>query len=138
MAEHPDVAIVRRGYEAFASGDMGWMNENLADDAVWHVPGYNPGSGDFVGREAILASFGRLFQATAGTFKLEVHDVVGNDQHIVGLATFRAESPDGEAYESRGVNVFHLEGGKAKEVWILNEDTTAGDAFFNKLPWPSA
>ena len=138
MPEHPDVEIVRRGYEAFASGDMGWMNENLADDVVWHTPGNNPGSGDFAGREAVLGSFGRLFQATGGTFKVEVHDVVGNDQHVVGLATFTAQSPDGEAYQARVVNVFHLEDSKAKEVWVYNEDTTAADAFFNKLPWPSA
>jgi uncharacterized protein len=105
---------------------------------VWHVAGNNPGSGDYVGKDGVLASFGRLFQATGGTLKVDVHDVVGNDQHVVGLATFRAQSPDGEAYESRGVNVFHLDDGKAKEVWVFNEDTAAADAFFNKLSWPGA
>jgi ketosteroid isomerase-like protein len=138
MPEHPNIELVRRGYEAFASGDMAWMNENLAEDVVWHTPGNNPGSGEFAGRDAVIGSFGRLFGATGGTFKLAVHDVVGNDQHVVGLATFSAQGPDGEAFESRGVNVFHVENGKAKEVWLYNEDTTVADAFFNKLAWPSA
>src|SRR5438309_2047225 len=100
MAEHPNVELVRQGYEAFANGDMAWMSENLAEDVKWHTPGNNPGAGDYVGREAVIASFGRLFQATGGTLKLELHDVVGNDQHVAGLATFRAQTPDGETFES--------------------------------------
>jgi hypothetical protein len=31
----------------------------------------------------VIGPFGGLFQVAGGTLKLELHDVVGNDQHAV-------------------------------------------------------
>ncbi len=31
----------------------------------------------------VIGPFGRLFQVASGTLKLELHNVVGNDQHVV-------------------------------------------------------
>lgn len=42
MSEHPDCALVRRGYEAFGKGDMEMMGTLLTADAIHHVPGSNP------------------------------------------------------------------------------------------------
>ena len=39
MAEHPDVALVRRGYAAFSAGDMATLSELLAEDARQYQPG---------------------------------------------------------------------------------------------------
>ena len=56
MAEHPNVAIVRSAYDAFAKGDLDGALRDLADDCVFHFGGEGPNSGDHKGREAISAA----------------------------------------------------------------------------------
>ena len=45
MSEHPNAARLRRGHEAFSSGDMDTLTELIAEDTVWHWPGKSPISG---------------------------------------------------------------------------------------------
>src|SRR3989304_193111 len=98
MAEHPNAALIRAGYQAFAAGDMGKVGELFSPDIVWHAPGSNPLSGDQVGAEAVFANFGKLFELTAGTFGQEIHDVVANADHVVVLVT----GWGGKRHASRG------------------------------------
>ncbi len=42
MADHPNAARLREGYEAFASGDVTALREMFADDVVWHIAGEHP------------------------------------------------------------------------------------------------
>jgi len=131
MADHPNAQIVRRGYEAFAKGDFDTLKEIFADDIIWHVPGQSSLSGDYKGVEQVFGFFGQLVQGTGGTFKLELHDVVGNDDHVVGLARLTA-SKDGKNVDNLVANVFHVNSdGKATEVWGLSDDTRAFDDFWD-------
>jgi ketosteroid isomerase-like protein len=59
---HPNEELTRRGYAAFATGDMVALDELFADDVIWHVGGRSPLSGDYKGKEAVFAMFGRLAQ----------------------------------------------------------------------------
>jgi ketosteroid isomerase-like protein len=59
MAEHPNVAWTRRGYEAFAKADLATLSELLAGDASWHVLGIGPLSGSYHGRDEIFTFFAR-------------------------------------------------------------------------------
>jgi len=135
MQEHPNVALFRQAYAAFAAGDLAWLGAHLAEDVVWHSPGHGPASGESAGKAEVLRYFARLSQATGGTLRLVVHDVVGNDRHVVGIVYFSAEGPDGETFEARAVNVFHVDQDKATEVWVFNENQDRADVFFMKLPW---
>ena len=45
MTEHPNVELTRRGYDAFAKGDLATLSELIAEDAAWHVLGVGPLSG---------------------------------------------------------------------------------------------
>ncbi len=90
MTEHPNVELTRRGYDAFAKGDLAALSELLADDVTWHVRGVGPLSGDHLGRDEVFAFFGRLAEETAGTFRFDVHDVLANDEHSVALCTLSA------------------------------------------------
>ncbi len=131
MADHPNVELVRRGYQAFADGDMAWMKENLAGDIVWHVPGNNPLSGDKVGIDPVLAFFGQTIQMTEGTFRIELHDVVGGEDHVVALTTATGSRPDGRTLVNRAAQIFHVRDGKAAEVWNFTDDQAALDAFLS-------
>ena len=42
MTEHPHVELTRRGYDAFAKGDLATLSELIADNVTWHVLGVGP------------------------------------------------------------------------------------------------
>ena len=127
---HPNEDVVRRGYDAFATGDMDTLGSLFADDAVWHVQGRNPLAGDYRGVEAILGYFGQSMQLTGGNFSVEVHDVIGNDNHVVGLHRARGER-QGRRMDGNSALIFHLSDGKVREVWQMFEDPYENDEFWS-------
>lgn len=76
MAEHPHAALVRKGYEAFNRGDMETLAEILAGDATHHVPGNSPLSGDYKGRDEMLAYYRRLAEESDGTMTATLMNVL--------------------------------------------------------------
>jgi hypothetical protein len=60
-------------------------------------------------------------ELTAGTFRAELHDVVGDDRHTIGLHLGTGERGVG-SLEDREVLVFHLRDGKVTEVWQYIEN----------------
>ena len=130
MTEHPNVEYARRGYAAFGIGDLATLSELIADDAVWHAQGVGPLSGDYRGRDQVFGFFGRLAEETGGTFRLDVHDILANDEHTVVLATLTA-SRNGKSIEVPVVNVSHNDGdGKITEFWTSTTDPQAGLDFW--------
>ncbi len=126
MAEHPNVELMRRGYAAFAAGDMDTVGSLMADDIVWHSPGNNPLSGEFKGKDQVFADFAKLLELTGGTFGQEVHDVVANDQHAVVLVDSKWDKP--KPFRVRNVHIWHVSGGKVTEFWAYSEDQPGEDA----------
>ena len=129
MGPEENARLVRRGYEAFSSGDMATLAGLFAAGAVWHVPGNGTLSGAKEGRDAILAHFGELFARSGGTLKVTLHDVIGGDEHTIGLQRVYARR-EHAVIDQNGANVFHLRDGVVSEVWELHEDTAASDAFW--------
>ena len=126
---HPDEEVVRRGYDAFSRGDMQALRELFDPDIVWHTPGRSQLAGDHRGVDAVLGFFGRTMELTGGTFRIELHDVVANDEHVVGLHTVTAER-EGKTLQDRNILVFHVRDGRTSEVWQFWTDQYAADAFF--------
>jgi uncharacterized protein len=130
VTEHPNVEMARRGYEAFAKGDLATLTEVIADDVVWHVRGVGPLSGDYHGRDQVFGFFGRLAEETGGTFRLDVHDILANDQHTTVLATLHA-SRGGKSVETQVVNVTHNDAnGRTTEFWTATTDPEAALDFW--------
>jgi ketosteroid isomerase-like protein len=125
MSAHEDEAAIRRAYDAFSRGDMATLTELIAEDATWHVAGRNRWSGTKRGRDAIFAYFGEL---GAVGIKVELHDVVSNDRHTVGLHRATGEH-GGRRLEENVALVFHLRGGKIHEAWEQGNDTRAIDEY---------
>jgi uncharacterized protein len=126
---HSNEELVRRGIDAFGKGDMDTVRETFAEDIVWHSPGRNAFAGDYRGIDEVLGQFGRLFEETGGTFSLEIHDVLANDDHVVVLARARGERK-GKTLDDDGVQIFHVKDGKVTESWIHPGDSYAADEFF--------
>jgi ketosteroid isomerase-like protein len=130
MAEHPNVALLRKGYEAFAKGDMATLTELFSEDAVWHVPGNGPMSGVHRGRDAVFAAFAKAAQLSGGTLKIELHDALANDEHAVAL-TRETASRQGKQFDSLEVAVYHVRNGKVTEYWTFSEDQPRADEFWS-------
>ena len=128
---HPNEELTRRGFDAFAKGDVDTLRELFDQDAVWHAPGRSPLSGDYRGVDAILGFFARLAELTGGTFRTDVHDVVANDEHAVAIYATRGER-EGRTLENRTVLVSHIRNGKIAEAWLMSEDQYAADEFFSQ------
>jgi ketosteroid isomerase-like protein len=128
---HPNEDFVREGYAAFARGDMeALQREFFAENVRWHFPGRSPFGGDYQGVSEVLGWLGRTFEASGGTIRVELHDVVGNDQHVAALTIVRAERP-GKRLEDNTVQVFHISGGRVTEVWTSPGDQYASDDFWS-------
>ena len=83
---------VRRGYDAFNSGDMNTLTEIFDGSASWHTPGRSPIAGDYKGHEAIFAHFGRYGGETGGSFSARLlHVLKGEDGRVIGLHRNTAE-----------------------------------------------
>ncbi len=129
MTEHANVELTRQGYAAFAKGDLATLAGQLADDVTWHVLGTGPLSGTYHGRDEVFGFFGRLAEETAGTFRLDVHDVLANDEHAVTLCTLSASRGD-KSIEIPVANVAHVRDGKVTEFWTATTDPQASIDFW--------
>ncbi len=126
---HPNADLVRKGFEAFDAGDMAALDAIMADDMVWHASGTGVVSGDFVGKQAVFESFALIPQET-DAFSQEIHAIVADDEHTVALVNATL-TRRGKTASIAQVFVFHLEDGKAKEVWVTPFDQAAADAFWS-------
>lgn len=129
MGTQENVELIRRGYEAFDAGDMATLRELFAEDAVWYVAGNGVLSGAKQGREAILAYFGELATRSDGTFKVTLQELIGGDNHIVGLQHNHAET-NGKTLDTDGALTFQVRDGKVTEGREFYVDTAQGDAFW--------
>ena len=120
MAEHPNVESTRASLEAFMKGDLETMAAGVRDDAVWRVPGTNRFAGTIEGKPAILGRFQAQAEAGIRVAIDEIHDIVGNDDHVVALLRTSVQGPGGSA-SGNAVFVMHVSGGQLKELWISND-----------------
>jgi ketosteroid isomerase-like protein len=122
--------LVRRGYEAFNTGDAATLMNLFAKDAVQHVPGSGPFAGTYKGPEAILGYYGKLAEHTGGTFRAHLMDVHGDGSgHVMASHLISAER-NGQTRVSRGSLVFTFVGDKATDLLELHGDLPGDDAFF--------
>ena len=115
MRADENAAIIRRGYEAFNSGDMETLTEIFDERAVWHLPGRSSLADDYQGREATFAYFGRLGQETGGSFRAELERLLADDDdRVVGIHHNTAER-EGKQLDDDVCLVFQLKDGRVTE-----------------------
>jgi ketosteroid isomerase-like protein len=131
MAEHPDVVLVRRGYEAFSTGDVATLSEIIADDAEQYQPGSGSMSGQHAGRDAILEFYGRLASETDGSFRVDLSHVYTDGQGQV-VACHRATAKRGDRELDTGAAlIFTVRDGRAQQIHGVQEDLDEWDEFWS-------
>lgn len=120
--------LVRGLYRAFTDRDVAALDELLAENAVWHVPGTNPLAGHHRGRLAIVKYFTALGQRTGGTFRAQIIDVLASETRAVAIARSTGER-EGRRYDGLYCLLVAIERDVITEAWIMPADAFALDAF---------
>jgi ketosteroid isomerase-like protein len=128
---HPNEDLVREAFAAFGRGDIeALQRQYFAPDIRWHFPGRSPLAGHHEGVAQVAEKLGRPAELSGGTHHIELHDVIGNDNHVVVLATAHAERP-GRHLEVNVVHVFHVRDGRVTEAWTHHGDLYSLDEFWS-------
>jgi ketosteroid isomerase-like protein len=107
-----NVAVIRRGYEAFAVGDVPAVLE-LFDDAIdWYAPDTIRFGGRFHGRDGVAGFFSTLPENYA-ELRVEPSLFVDRADTVVAIGTHRGRSAAGVAFEIPFVHVWTFSNGKA-------------------------
>jgi ketosteroid isomerase-like protein len=125
------IDVVGQYGAAMAAGDMQALAATFSADAVWHQPGASAVSGDHVGPDAILAHLGHFMQLSAGTFALETDTVTESGDLVSATVRFRAQREGAVDLDQHGVDVFRVADGRIAEVWLISEDQSAEDRFWD-------
>lgn len=129
MAEHPNITLIRGGFDAFNRGDLDHLSKILAKDCVHHIGGSNRFTGDHKGLDNCLAMYGELATETDGTFQAQLERVYANDHRAV--ATFRATAArKSKKLDQQTTLVFEITGGKVTDMDELAIDAKVDDAFW--------
>lgn len=133
MSEHPNAVAMRAAYTELAAGNLAGVLDYFAPDAVFHVGGNGPLTGQHKGREAIGEAMTQGVMATGGTQQFEVRGIFADDRHalvVVRETATRAE--DGKELDVEEVHLFSLNpDGSVAEGWDIPADHEAHDAFFD-------
>ena len=140
MAEHPNVARIRRGYEirgtttAFSPGDQAEIEVLFHPDLVFHGQGTSRFGQDFQGRDQFF-SVERQF---AGMLHQEVRDIFADDVHAIVLVEVHAEF-DGKKTTWAEAEVFHFgPDGRVTDTWGVPRDQEVVDDFWASVMQASA
>ncbi len=111
---------IRDGFEAFKRGDLKTVGELFTDDAVWHGRGSTKFGGDFKGKEALMGNMAQFAQ-TFQDIRLDIHDILANDKHVVALVN-NSVTRNGKTYADQQTFVFHVnDQGKTTETWVASD-----------------
>ena len=127
---HPNVERLQRFLDAYATRDREALQDAFAEDAVWHVGGTHRMSGDYKGREAILAYFDQVGAETGGTLELGPLEVIANDHRGAAFLRVTARRP-GATLDVTMAEAFQFDAeGRIREFWAHASDQQAIDRFW--------
>jgi ketosteroid isomerase-like protein len=119
QSERESLALVRRGFDALATGDMPTLTELFAVGAVWNFVPTGVLAGNYRGRDQILGWFGQTPTAFAAT----------EDRVFVQALVTGARK--GKSLKSDQVLVFSIAGAKIVAVEEYFHDYAGYAAFWN-------
>jgi ketosteroid isomerase-like protein len=124
-----NVAVVRRGFDAFNKGDEKELRAVIAADCVHHIPGDNRFSGDHKGIDNMLAVYAEMGALTEGTVHAKINDIYANDRGATVTYTLTA-TRSGKKLSERYALSFQLVDGRATDMDEATLDGKVDDAFW--------
>jgi uncharacterized protein len=97
---------------------------------AWHVPGHGPLSGDYTGHDQIGGFFQRTMELSGGTFSIDVHNVLAENDLVVVLVTVNAQR-NGLSASFPEIHVWRMKNGKATDFCEYQGDEQREDRFWS-------
>lgn len=123
--EHPNIALIRAYYAAYASGDLTALRRFFAPDIRWTIPGHHPLAGTKEGVDEVLAFFAALGRAG---FRAELYALAADGDWVLDLHRGWSTTPAG--LDSTWVLAFRIERRTIVEAVNFAGDQHAADAYF--------
>jgi ketosteroid isomerase-like protein len=137
---HVTIDLVASAYNALASGDLERIKDYWAEDMNWLVPGHNPLSGWYHGRDAFLGFMGNVGQLSNSSFNMTTSAVMVSNEYSADVTHnvgYRAgyEKEGDVPYSKLDIDVVHVlrwRDGKVIEGRgaIFGDGTTEYDQFW--------
>ena len=125
-----NIAIIRRGYEAFAKGDIQTLQTLFSPNANWRQAEVGVLKGNYEGAPAILQFFGQLAQETQGSLHVEPQAMAATGDHVFVWERFTGKRK-GETLDTTEVTIFKLDNGIVTEAINFQSDHTAVAKFWS-------
>ncbi|MBV8993157.1 MAG: nuclear transport factor 2 family protein [Pseudonocardiales bacterium] len=122
--------LVRRGYDAFADGDLATVLTILDQNITWHVPGRSPLSGDYKGHDEVKGFLTTTMELSGGTFTIDINDILSDKERVVVLCTVAAER-HGRRWSSPEVYVCRVIDNSIVDFREFQGDQEAEDEFWS-------
>jgi ketosteroid isomerase-like protein len=113
----PKERAIRELYDARARRDWDAVRALFAEEIVWHEPGEEDYSGDYRGRDDVVALLEKLVAVTEGTFQLVPEAFLNSLEHSALLVRWWAER-DGRRSEGNEIAIYRFRDGEIAEVWF--------------------
>ena len=123
MSEQENKDRIKRGYEAFSSGDLDTVMSLFDDDCEWVQPGQSAVSGTFHGKAEVMEHFGRLAEKGL-TVKLD--RLIAEGDTVVAITEVTAGGETGQ-----DADVFTVRNGKTARVEV-HGDTSLMERVYGK------
>src|SRR5918911_2868074 len=106
-----DIAVVRAGFQAFASGDVAGFAAMVAPASTWNHRNDDRLGGIHEGVDGIMAFIGESAQLTAGTLRAEPLGMMSDGQGNVAVRVqVSATRPDGRSFDDAQILLFRVDG----------------------------
>jgi ketosteroid isomerase-like protein len=129
-SEGQNIAVVRRGYEAFSKGDIETLKTLFSPNAIWRQPEAGVLKGNYKGVSAILQFFGQLAQETQGSQHVEVQAITASGDHVFVWERFTGKRK-GHTLDTTEVMIFKLDKGIVTEAINFQSDHPAVAKFWS-------
>lgn len=128
MNNHPNLVLVNRFFEAYATNSIHDLQDIFHDDIKWHIPGNHPLSGIKNGISEIVEY---LNQLNRFNFKAEGVVLGANDDYVIDCHRNWSELDEEDNLNNMSCLLWKFENGKIKEVFNFPQDQHIVDIFFN-------
>lgn len=116
---------IAAAYDAINSGEVETLRSFFTSDMVWHQPGNNIFSGDYIGLEQMISVVKRVRAASEGRFRWDVADIMTGQSYAAAIVETRSLRSDRTLRE---IHLFRIDdSGLAAEAWSYSADQSKSD-----------
>lgn len=110
------VQLVEKGYEAWNTGDRGWVLDHMSEDIEWITPEGDPDPGTYRGLRGV-EEYWAQWRAAVGQLNFVIEEMIDAGDNVVVVARRQGRGEhSGLEISDRVIQVFHFEGTKCTSV----------------------